>query len=274
MLTRDRLFVKGKARLSGGFTAGREHGSIHRAGKGPDMLEAWPFITCVHDVSPKHEPQLRAIFDALRPLVGNRVSAAVIPYPDGRDWPPWSTGFSAFIKDRTGEILLHGLTHRRVGSRSLFSWVIRHCDEFATLAPGEAESRLHAGREKLAALFGIRPRGFVAPAWRPGALTPAMLESAGIEYRVGFRNILRSGLRIPLATCSWDWGRLGVTGWPGEFLGDLLRLRRGAIPCIVIHPADVGRGFLRRAVRRIESLATQGGRPVLVSECIEEPSRR
>jgi hypothetical protein len=73
----------------------------------------------------------------------------------------------------------------------------------------------------------------------------------------------------PLATSSWDWGRLGWLGYGGEWTGELLRrTSKNSIPCIAIHPIDVRRGYFARALTRIEALARNGYRAVTASELI------
>ena len=77
---------------------------------------------------------------------------------------------------------------------------------------------------------------------------------------------------IPLATWSWDWGVAGAAGRWGAALGHVLARRRGAVPCVVFHPADLRRGLLDRGLIRLERLLARGCRPVLPSELVE--SRR
>lgn len=232
------------------------------------------FLVCVHDVCPAWEPQLRTILQPLAGRVGQAFAAAVIPRPGGLPWSPRDAAFAGWVRRQAGELQLHGLTHRRPGSASPYSWLIRRADEFAALPPAEAERRLAEGQALLAALFGAPPCGFVPPAWRWGSLTPQMLERHGLRYGMRLTALVRPGLPArPLATWSWDCGRIGRAGWLGAWAGHLMALRPAATPCIVLHPADVERGFLAHALRRIESLMRRGLRPVLPAE-FAFPSRR
>jgi hypothetical protein len=107
-------------------------------------------------------------------------------------------------------------------------------------------------------------RGFVAPAWQPGPVTPALLNSCGLDYALGFWSLDCAGTRLPLAVWSWDCGNIAALGLAGEALGWLRRaLRPDAVPCVVLHPRDVTRGYLARALNLIRRLQTAGLRPVL-----------
>ncbi|MFT5686552.1 MAG: hypothetical protein ACI8RZ_007508 [Myxococcota bacterium] len=64
----------------------------------------------------------------------------------------------------------------------------------------------------------------------------------------------RTGSRR-LATFSWDVGPIRAVSRLGEGLGGLLALRPDSVPCVALHPADVTRGLLPRALRRIDALA-------------------
>ena len=80
------------------------------------------------------------ILEALRPLVGNAVSVAVVPKPGGIAWP---TGAPAdalrrALDQSADEILLHGLTHRRGWSLDPLSWMIGRSDELAGLSPAKS----------------------------------------------------------------------------------------------------------------------------------------
>ena len=136
--------------------------------------------------------------------------------------------------------------------------------------PARAERRVARGVRLLQDLFGVAPLGFVAPTWRRGALTLPALERHGLAYLMGLAALERPGRpAVPLATWSWDLGRFAAAGWLGELTGGTLTLRRRAVPCVVIHPADVARGYLPRALRRIEGLLAQGYHPALPREFLE-----
>ena len=96
----------------------------------------------------------------------------------------------------------------------------------------------------------------------------AELSRCGFEYLVSFGAIrfVRKA-PIPLATWSWDWGVVAPLGRVGEWFGDYhSALAPDALPCVVIHPIDVDRGYLPRCLRVIDRLRRRGRDPVLFSE--------
>jgi peptidoglycan/xylan/chitin deacetylase (PgdA/CDA1 family) len=195
--------------------------------------------------------------------LGAPVSAAVVPHWHGRpvDEPAqacfqrWSAGF--------GEILLHGWTHCRERRPGLISWLTDRADEFNGLSHEEAADRIRRGVAGLEQIVQKPVRGFVPPAWQ----LPACVNwrACEIDYVVRFTRIERRlGPPLPLATWSWDWGRFGRLGTLGAWCGGrLAHALRRAIPVIVLHPADVRRGFVPAALSVIRRLRQQGRTPCL-----------
>jgi hypothetical protein len=222
------------------------------------------FVVCVHDVWPVHEREIAAIFEALRPRVGRAVSVAVVPLPLGKPWPR-HCGLPALVLNGADEVLLHGLTHQRPRSMSLLSAIIGRHDEFARLHLGETMARLRQGRELLADLIGTPVHGVLPPAWRAGRITAA-LDDVGLEFVVGMTSVRvsrrRGGRTVPLATRSWDAGPIGPLGHLLDLWGATLAWRKtAAVPSIALHPADVRRSFLPRAMACIDRLLADGRRP-------------
>src|SRR5262249_60823887 len=74
------------------------------------------------------------------------------------------------------------------------------------------------------------------------------------------------GTRRSLGSWSWDVGWLASRSRLGELAGSLLALRRDAIPCVTVHPADVRRGHLPHALARIRRLLATRRRPGVLRE--------
>jgi predicted deacetylase len=221
------------------------------------------FCVVVHDVAPVFWAELERIVDALAGA-GCVPSAAVVPCWHGA---PLDAGFAAFVRARFGEVLLHGYTHRARAGLDPLAWLTRGGNEFSRRDARDAAARLAAGQAALAAAFGAPAAGFVPPAWQSGALSRASLAAAGLSFYAGFFRLERADGRVlPLATLSWDAGRVAALGLAGEWAG---RVRaacdRRAVVCVVLHPADVGRGFLPGALRRIAALA-RIDRPLALGE--------
>ncbi|MCY2962396.1 MAG: hypothetical protein NT069_01885 [Planctomycetota bacterium] len=182
-------------------------------------------------------------------------------------WRRWTVCFA--------EILLHGWTHRREYRPGLVSLITGRADELAGLPPRDVVARVAAGRSELEEIVGRPITGFVPPAWQlPGGF--AALRETGIQYSVGFRRLDSSQpLSIPLATYSWDWGRLPLVGRLGAQLGTCSRLiTPRAVPVIVLHPADVDRGSVATAVARIRQLKNAGWQAVRFAGLMSADSRR
>ncbi len=70
--------------------------------------------------------------------------------------------------------------------------------------------------------------------------------------------------RQQLATSSYDWGWLRPAAWAGHELGFFRRWwNPDAVPCVVIHPADIRRGWLPRILRLMQQLLDEGRLPVV-----------
>jgi len=235
------------------------------------------FVVCVHDVWPAHEREIAAIFDALRPRLGRAVSVAAVPLPAGKPWVN-ACPLASLVRESSDEVLLHGLTHQRPRSMSPLSTLIGRHDEFARLHLGETMARLRQGRELLADLIGTPVHGVLPPAWRAGRI-PAALDDVGLEFVVGMTCVRvarsRGGRTVPLATRSWDAGPIGPLGHLLDLWGATLAWRKtAAVPSIALHPADVRRNFLPRAMACIDRLLAVGRRPTTFRQLLVASSAR
>jgi predicted deacetylase len=228
------------------------------------MLPPGIFFTIVHDVAPVFQREISTILRLLAPLVGRQVGAALVPC-----WHATALDLD-FIRraDRDfGELLIHGLTHRRSAPRGgPRAWLTRGADEFGGLDCNRACARVRQARRIMVGVLGRETGGFVPPAWQMGALSPAALARSGIRYCLGMRNLIlcESGSTQRLATWSWDAGRWAWAGYAGHALGVAARvIDRAAVPCVVVHPADLARGFVPCALALIRNLLAHGLRPVL-----------
>jgi Uncharacterized protein conserved in bacteria (DUF2334) len=225
------------------------------------------FAVVVHDVAPVFLPQLSTIVEALAPRIGRQLAGAVVPCWHGRPIEGPRGGFGRFVTGAFGEVLQHGYTHRQ-DRPGVLSLLTGRSDELVGLPRDEIRRRLGLGRELLRQALGVAPAGFVPPAWQIGRATAAELGGCGFRYLATFGAIrAASGPAIPLATWSWDWGVLGSLGRVGQRFGDIYsRLRPTALPCVVVHPADVNRGYLSRVLAVIDRLLGRSWTPGLLSE--------
>jgi predicted deacetylase len=236
----------------------------------PVVSEMCPrFAVVVHDVAPAFLPQLARIAEALAPRVGRGMAGAVVPCWHGRPIEGPGGGFERFVAGAFGEVLQHGYTHRQ-DRAGLLSLLTGRSDELVGLPREEVRRRLGLGRELLRRAVGVEPAGFVPPAWQVGWATAEELGECGFRYLATFGAIrAATGPTIPLATWSWDWGVLGPLGRVGRRFGDVYwRIRPAALPCVVVHPADVDRGYLPRVLEVVDRLLGLGRTPGLLSELL------
>ena len=203
--------------------------------------------------------EVREILKQLKPLVGSRVSAGIIPAP----WQQSSNGQVAALIDEVcecmDELLLHGLEHRRRNTRNPISFMLNQSDEFRGISFDDAKEKLIKGQRVIADLFGHSPHGFAPPAWFSGPVDGEMLSSLGLEFMTNYFHIHRAdGSKTPVATYSWDCGKYSWLGYLGEMSGRTVSINTKAIPQIVFHPADVRRGFVSFGIRRIRKLLEHG----------------
>ena len=231
-------------------------------------LSATGFYVVVHDVAPRFASEIESILDAIRPLVGTRAAAAVVPCWHGDKLTDGRDSFWETVAESFEEVLLHGFHHRNDELVTWLSLLTGRADEFSRLTEIECSERLEAGLTRLECVSRKRPIGFLPPAWRRGQVTPAVLSRHWLRFEVGMHSLEIDGQHsVPLATWSWDCGRIGWLGHLSERYGTLRAwLRPLALPTIAIHPADVRRGFLPRAVMICQRMLRQGRRPVLVGE--------
>lgn len=224
------------------------------------------FHIAVHDVAPVWATEIDEIFGALGPLVGARVAAGLVPCWHGE---PLRAGDDALVGGRAEELLLHGWEHRRAGGRGPISLLTVGADEFSGLARAEARRRLERGRDLLETVFARPIDGFLPPAYQFGAVDPALLAEIGFRYRVGWARAADvRGTSVRLATRSWDVSPVAALSALGAGAGRLAEMRRNTVPAIVIHPLDVRRGLLPRAVTTVRSMLDRGRRPALVRELL------
>lgn len=229
------------------------------------------FVVVVHDVAPVYTRQVATIVHALAPRIGDRVAAAVVPCWKGI--PLGQTEADAellwLVRCSFGEILQHGYTHDQDQS-GVLSFLTGRSNELSGLTLPETRARLVAGRALLRGFLPVPVAGFVPPAWQTGQATVDVLCRCGFEYLVAFDAIRVAGMAaVPLASWSWDWGVVASFGRVGEWFGDYqAAIRPTALPCVVVHPRDVDRGYLPRCLRVIDRLRRQGRTPALFSELV------
>jgi predicted deacetylase len=220
----------------------------------------------LHDVAPIYESEVETFTRTLSPLIGNKMSAAVVPCWGGVPLAEKDRPFLNRVADSYANILLHGYTHFRPGHRGIVSQIADGKDEMNGLDEAETDRRLVSGQQILTHFFGNPARGFIAPTYHAGHATPDRLANFGIHYTVEYSKVVTSdGHKLPLSSWVWDVSPLRILCRLGYRLGQIqYRFRKKALPCVVLHPLDLERGFLPQIERTVIRLLHSGRQPVLL----------
>jgi predicted deacetylase len=224
------------------------------------------FCIMLHDVAPIYAQHVAAFTKSLAPMVGNAMAAAVVPCWGGVPLCEKDRPFLDRVRAEYANIQLHGYEHFRPGRRGLYSKIAEGKDEMKGLDPAETDRRLAAGQEILERWMGQPASGFIAPTYRTGFATPDRLAKYGIHYTVGYRQVVTSsGQRLRLSSWIWDVSPIRLLCRAGYRLGEFqYRFRGNALPCVVLHPLDLERGFLPQIEQTVQKLLHAGRQPVLL----------
>src|SRR5579872_3122324 len=130
------------------------------------------FCVMLHDVAPLYAEHVATFTRTLAPLIGNVMSAAVVPCWGGEPLAERDRPFLERVRDEYANIQLHGYEHFRPAGGGMVSVIADGKDEMNGLDPVETDRRLAAGQELLTRWLGQPARGFIAPTYHPGFATP------------------------------------------------------------------------------------------------------
>lgn len=223
-------------------------------------------VVSLHDVAPATQQIAAHIISELG-RVGVRVcSVLVVPdyhhaglSMDNRQFVTWLRALEA----DGHEIVIHGYFHERplkenenLRDKFLTRFYTRNEGEFYDLSYEDALRRIVTARDAFQEQ-GLKPRGFVAPAWLLSTQAEQAVRDAQLEYTTRLRTIcdLRSGTVFPARTVVYsvwsNWRRDVSRAWNAI----LFRLI-GADPLlrISIHPPDYScPAIWKQIVRLIET---------------------
>ena len=232
------------------------------------LVENRQMLVVIHDFSSVFLPELTEIVDALDPVVGTQISAAVVPRWHGHQGCASNGQYRDLLK-RCREPILHGWTHQNANRMRPMSLLTDGANEFSGLNEAQIYRRLEQAQAEFREMIGRNAEGLLAPAWQ---LSIPASQFSNLKFLMRFRSIdscQEDGLTRPLATWSWDWGRIGWLGYGGDWIGRVLhRTRRQAVPCIAIHPIDLQRGFFTRALNLIQTFKQNGYQAVTAAELL------
>jgi hypothetical protein len=211
----------------------------------------------MHDVATPFYGDLKVIIDHLQTLVGSQFSCAVVPCWHGQKLAA-TDNLLRVISD-CDEVLQHDFTHFRDDKPGIISKFTGRSDEFRGMGVSEIQDRINNGRTLLRLLTGRDIHGLLPPAWQLPVPATTLKE---ISYVVRFTQLQTCHDAVnfrKLATWSFDWGVIKQAAWAGDFLGTVRwKLCPHSIPCIVIHPIDLKRGWWPRITNLIQKFLDLG----------------
>ena len=225
-------------------------------------------VVSLHDVAPAtREACEKIIVDLARHGV-TRGSLLVVPnyHHDGT-----SVSDSSFVRwlqslqEQGNEIVIHGFFHERprraqapLGERMVTQFYTQDEGEFYDLDYEEAFRRISQARDEFAAA-GLRPRGFIAPAWLLSGEAERAAGDAEMEYTTRLRTVrdLRSGETFSARSLVYSvrngWRRAASLAWNAALFQ---RLHDAPLLRLSIHPADYNYPAVwRQIVRFIKQMA-------------------
>lgn len=150
-----------------------------------------PLIVSVHDVAPATRDRCEGIIRELTRLGATPCSLLVVPNYHGSGESCENREFVRWLRDLEAaghEVVIHGYFHQRPpGDREtlvgtvMTRYYTRDEGEFYDLSYAEAFSRITQARDRFHAA-GLRPRGFIAPAWLLGLEAERAAADAEMEY--------------------------------------------------------------------------------------------
>jgi uncharacterized protein len=228
---------------------------VATAGAATDSL-----VVSLHDVAPSTQQTVNAIISELGRHGVRVCSILVVPdyhheglFAGRREFVSWLKGLEA----DGHEIVIHGYFHERPSQRRetlrdkfVTRFYTQNEGEFYDLSYEEALRRVTTARDEFHAQ-GLKPRGFVAPAWLLGDEARRAICDAELEYTTRLRNVydLRSGEVFPARTLVYSvhsgWRRAFSRSWNAV----LFRfLKTKSLLRISVHPPDYSQPLIWKQI--------------------------
>ena len=244
---------------------------IERVPQALDGIAPRLLAAVIHDVAPATWADCRRLVDQLDDMGIRPLSLLAVPrfHGSGRDpaFERWLLGRA----EAGDELVLHGYEHRDpLPQRGAWQRLKRQCytrgeGEFAALPYAEARRRLTAGRRWLESL-GVRPAGFVPPAWLLSPGSWEALREQPLLYTCTLRQVvlLPQGPTLGALAQVWSarsaWRRMASSWWNAG----LLRLQaERPLLRLELHPLDACHAAALRSWQRVAMAAmSQRRQPV------------
>lgn len=247
----------------------RPNGWIDKLSRAAEKLRSgpqWPVrhtFVSLHDVTPAHAEVVFASIEHLRKKGVDALTLLVIPdyhrRSDLRDHRRFCRQLLQVLTPRD-EIALHGYYHladrqpTAAAAKLAAATLTAGEGEFQALDYGQAKKRIEAGLDVLRQTLGVRPRGFVAPAWLQNDQGVRAIRDCGLDWSEDhwFVANLRSGEQLlapALSMASRDplrrHGSVAASALAAPLLPSLKTVR------LAVHPGDYGHPELIRSLDQV-----------------------
>ena len=239
-------------------------------------------VVSLHDVAPSSQPIAEKIISELAHRGVRVCSLLVVPDYHHQGLATKDRQFVSWLRDLESaghEIVIHGYFHertRRAGEtmRDKFFTRLYSDDEaeFYDIGYDEALRRITTARDEFRA-SGLKPRGFVAPAWLLSADAERAARDAEMEYTTRLRTVrdLRSGedfsARSIVYSVRSHWRRVVSRGWNAA----LFRfLKTNPLLRISVHPSDYSHPAIWRQIVDLISAASDSRTATTYQDWIAE----
>jgi uncharacterized protein len=217
-------------------------------------------VVSLHDVAPSTQRITNTIISELYGHGVRVCSILVVPdyhrqesFTKHREFVSWLRTLEA----NGHEIVIHGYFHDRpprtkesLADKLVTRFYTRNEGEFYDLSYEEALRRITKAQEEFLA-HGLKPRGFIAPAWLLGGEAERAVCDAQLEYTTRLRNVcdLRFGNIFPARTLVYSvhnqWRRMLSRSWNAA----LFRfLKTNPLLRISIHPPDFSQAAIWKQI--------------------------
>jgi hypothetical protein len=228
-------------------------------------------VVSIHDVAPANRKLVDELIAALTHRGVRACSLLVVPDYHHQGLATKDRQFVSWLRELESvgnEIVIHGYFHERprrvnetVSDKFLTRFYTADEGEFYDLGYGEALRRITTARDEFRA-NGLKPRGFVAPAWLLSAEAQRAARDAEFEYTTRLQTVhdLRSGERFFARSIVYSVRRAWRRGASRAWNAALFRLlKRSPLLRISVHLPDYShRAIWRQVVNFID--ATTGSR--------------
>lgn len=219
-----------------------------------------PLIVSLHDVAPVTREASARIIEELGRHGVDVCSLLVVPNYHARGASLADRDFSRWLRDLESaghEVVIHGYFHQRprhereaLRERLLTGYYTRDEAEFYDLDYVEALERITRARDEFRAA-GLKPRGFIAPAWLLGNDGERAAADAEMEYTTRLTSVVDLRTRRAFHARSLvysvrsQWRRFASLGW-NRALSHLQA--NNALVRLGIHPPDFEHALVHRQI--------------------------